>query len=478
MPVVLTRMERQAEIVAACCGFASRLGIHTGMTLAHARGLLPSRKSCIEVIDDYGVSISLRRLVVATMRWVPVVAVDGSDGLLCDASGCERLYGDIGKLVRRIAMRMKGWGLAARVAAAPSYGAAWAMARFGEQAVLSGDGWRKALDDLPLAALRLDALAVDELRRVGLERIGQLRQVPRPAIADRYGHPVLRRLDQALGHSPESITPIRPRPPIRVERAFDGPTDRLEGIMLAARRLVTDIAGKLLTAESGCRLLEVSLDRSDLPPLLLTIRTAKPTREARHLWSLLAPRLEGANLGYGVQGLTMHAKGLARLEHVQAEHWNSRRSADHEARIGQLVDTLNARLGVGSVLELRANESHLPESAFSRDALVTLPEPEAEHPLLIDAGRPSLLFDEPMPITVTLLMPNGPIAMVHHGGRAIRVARGAGPERLEAEWWRPATRQDTRDYFKIATEDGCVLWIFRATGESGVSAWFLHGQWA
>jgi protein ImuB len=476
--IVLHRREHQADVVAAACGLAAARGVRAGMTLAHARALMPP-KSCIEAIDEHDLAYALRRFAVAMLRWVPVVSIDGADGVLCDATGCERMYRGIGPLVQRVATKVRRWGLAVRVAAAPTYGAAWAITRFGPapETVLTPETLVAALQDLPLEALRLDGPTVDKLHAVGLERIGQLQRVARAALADRYGPDVLRRLDQALGHAPEVITPIRTRPPVKLAREFEGPTSHLESLMLAARQLAQDISAKLLALESGCRQLELRLDRSDLEPLALTIRTAKPTRDAKHLWALLAPKLESAHLGFGVQGMTMHAKGLARLAHAQVEEWTTARDDEAAVHVGRLIDTLNARLGVGAVLALRINESHRPEGAFARDALVSLPEIRPYVPQVIDADRPSILYDEPQAIEVTLHVPDGPIAMVRHAGEVCRVVEGDGPERIEPEWWRPKTAQDIRDYFKVAAEDGRVLWIFRSQ-HAHTEAWFLHGVWA
>lgn len=481
VPIVLSRREHQAEIVAAACAQAQARGVRPGMSLAHARALLPAKAAFVAPIDDHGVMDALRRFGVALTRWLPIVAIDGRDGVLADATGCERLYRGIAPLVQTIADRVRRWGLGAKVVAAPTYGAAWAIARYADtcEVVVGPDDLAQALDGLPVESLRLEMGVIEQLRAVGLERVGQVRRVGRAALADRYGPELLRRLDQAMGLAPETLTPIRTRPIVRVIRAFEGPTAQLSSIMLAARGLVGEIGAKLLSLERGCRELELTLHRSDLSPLVLTIRVAKATRDAKHLWSLLAIKVESAQLGYGVEGMSLRAKGTVRLEHLQARAWGREQGRDdgHDAEAGRLIDTLNARLGVGRVLGLRANQSHRPEAAFARDALVGLPEPLPQPPAITPADRPSILYDDPEPIRVMLHMPDGPIAMVSLAGGSVRVIEAQGPERLEPEWWRPASPQDTRDYFKVVGEEGVVMWIFRSR-QGSHSAWFLHGLWA
>ncbi len=445
--------------------------------MSQARAVLSGGACVIEPIDDVAVRGALRRLAFRMTRWVPLVSIDGDDGLLCDAGGCERLYRGIDRLVGKIATWLRAWGITGRIAAAPTFGAAWALSRFGgsDEATVTGEDFSRSLAELPLAALRLDRDVVDAMARVGLERIAHLYPIPRTAIADRYGASVLRRLDQALGRAMEAIAPIRPVERVRAAIEFDGSTDRLDAILSAARSLLADVCRQLWRLESGSRHLELCLDRSDLAPLVQTVRTARATRDAGHLWPLLACKIESSQLGFGVRGLVLRVKSRSRLSHVQAEHWVVD-GAEPDAEVSKLIDTLNARLGVGAVKGLRVRESHVPEAAFAHDTVTTLPESTGAVDLLV-VDRPSILYDEPRAIGVALLMPNGPIAMVRQGCGGFRVVCGLGPERIEPEWWRAGSEHRARDYFKVAIEDGRVLWLFRSLA-GGRDTWFLHGQWA
>ncbi|MEK6702741.1 MAG: DNA polymerase Y family protein [Planctomycetota bacterium] len=483
--IILSRADRRGEVAAAACPRAARAGVQLGMTIAHARALLPAPSrttaNIIEPIDDERNLRALKRLAVWSLRFVPVVAMDPPDALLIDATGCERLYRGHTRLVRLYAKAIQRLGVQPRIAAAPTHGAAWALARFGPRSIMAVDtpGLVSALQDLPLAALRLDDQAILSLHHVGVETIGQLMLLPRAALADRYGDAVLLRLDQALGQAIEVLTPIRVREPVMAERTLDGPTDRIETIMLVARQLLLETAAQLEKRESGCRRVDVRLDRSDLDPLTISIRTAKATRDARHLWSLLVPRLENAHMGFGVQGVRVVAGALARLRHEQAQEWGDTTIAAN-AEIGKLVDTLNARLGVGHVLSLRPVESHIPERAFAYEPVMELDDLDRrDQPQeTTNADRPSRLHAVPTPIAVTLLVPDGPIGAIACAGQSGRVIASRGPERIEPEWWRLASRVEApRDYFQITTESGRVLWIFRQPGRR-TDEWFLHGEWA
>lgn len=480
--VVLSRSVHQVETVVALCERAERAGVSLGMTVAHARALLPPRGTVIEPIDDERIGRSLRKLAAWSVGMVPVVAVDGTDGLLCDVTGCERLYRSIGRLARRFLARVQGFGVAARVVVAPTYGAAWALARYGDRspAVVEPGRLRARLADLPVCSLRIEPEVVESLRRVGVVNVGHLLALSRASIADRYGPGVLLRMDQAFGDAMETIRPVRVRPPVEAEQVFEGPTDRLETVLLAARTVLARVADQLTKRESGCRRLDLRLDRSDMEPLTLTTRTAKPTRDAKHLWSLLAPKVESAHLGFGVQGVRIVAGGIVRLAHEQAHAWAREESRQSLESVARLVDTMNARFGPGRVLRMVPVPSHLPERSLCLEPVVELdtptPTPNAADADAVLAGvdRPSLLYDEPRCADVLLLVPDGPVASVCYRGESRRVVVGQGPERIEPEWWQRSGPIEPRDYYKVLIDDGRVLWIFRDSR----GAWFVHGVWA
>lgn len=473
-PVVLSRAERGREAVAACCALAARAGVAPGMTMAHARALV--RGVHAEPIDDARLALALRRLAEWSLRFVPLASVDGADGLLLDATGCERLYGGVGPLVERLHGAVRRLGLSARLAAAPTFGAAWGLARFapGERTVVEEAGLLDALRSLPVAALRVQPEIVAALAQVGVETIGDALALPRASLAQRYGGLPLM-LDRALGRVPETIDPVRPREPVREERAFDGPTDRAEAVEAAARDLVERAALRLRERGLACRWLAVRLDRSDLPPLVLRVRVSRPTRDAAHLWSLLRPSLERAHLGFGVEGMAAEAGALVRARHEQAACWTRPADGRDDAELARLIDAAAARLGVRGVLRLRPRDSYVPERAFEAvpaiDATGAPPVPSEDDPGALD--RPSILHARPRPATATLLAPDGPLVLVRWGGLSARVVACLGPERVEAEWWRDGGIR--RDYFAATCDDGRRLWLYRDLDSGG---WFVHGEWA
>ncbi|MBX3387696.1 MAG: DNA polymerase Y family protein [Phycisphaeraceae bacterium] len=484
-PIVLTVLNRDRTLVGACCERASTAGVSVGMPLAEARALLRSPPSPhVEPLDPSGDAHGLRRLAGWAYRYVPRVAIDGTDGLLLDASGCERMYGGIDRLARALLRRLRRAGISACLAAAPTFGSAWALARFGGRSLttIGREDLPTALDTLPIESLRISPASAEALRAVGVERVGQLRALPRSALASRYGREVLLRLDQALGSAIETIEPVRPRWPIHAEHRFDGPTDRIEAIALSARELVGRIAALLAAKHRGSLSLRVELLRSDLEPLFILVRTSRPCADAAHLWKLLAPKVETAHLGFGVEGVRAMLLRSRRLTEAQGACWSDGHAGrtDGEGEgVARMLDTLEARLEPGRVLRSIAVESHLPERAFDLVAHDRHPPSPVEPEPGLD--RPTRLFDRPVPIDVSLLLPDGPLVTFRAFGVVHRVRTCLGPERIAGEWWRGLADVDAsgdRDYFRVQTDDGRWVWLFRRVCPDAQDRWFMQGEWA
>jgi len=469
-PVVFVDVVHQKQVVFACCREAARAGVCPGMALSQARVVLSNPR--VEPHRGDRNSASLRGLAAWSSRFSPHVAVDG-DGLLIDVSGCARAFGGEERLLALAKKQYAALGFEATLCIAPTFGCAWAVARFGTPGIVPEGEARRALLDLPLAALRITGAAVQSLHEVGIERIGQVMELPRSLLPSRFGDELLLRVDQAIGQALELIEPVRVAPPPVVSQVFDGPTTQWEAIAVCTRVLIERLASLLKEKESGARRIDIVLERSDLPPESLTITLSRPTRDARHLWSLVRPRLERVNLGHeggGVEEIRVGASLVKPMAHEQVESWGDRRT-DHQQELASLLDTLRNRLGTDRVCRVQVRESHLPERAM---VLRCGPEDEPSRtPLLGAIDRPTLLFANAESAAVVSLAPDGPVMSLQWRGGESRITTTQGPESVGAEWWR--RREPCRSYFKVQDEHGRWLWLYR---ENQTSMWFVHGIWA
>ena len=447
------------------------------MPLAQARALFDNASVRIAPFTNRPDQAALRRLAAWAQRLSPTVSVDeASDGLLLDITGCEHIFDSEDQLSHLTLSGLHRLGFRSRAAIAPSIGCAWAVSRFGQDrcTIVKESELRDVISLLPIAALRVRDNVVDQLAHVGIEQIGQLLAMPRSTLPSRFGGELLLRLDQALGQAIETIETVSFVSPPVVERVFDGPTDQVESIAITARELIEEITDKLEQRACGARSLEIELVRSDLEPEYLAITLGRPSRDARHLWLLMRPKLEQAHLGFGVEAVRVRvlALGVIRHEQIQCHGEASQVAAtDAERACEEMLDTLSNRLGEHRVLRAGLQTSHLPERAF---VMSTINEPPDRMPeKAVPTDRPTVLFNRPLPVDVIALTPDGPVHRVIWNGDDIEVLSCVGPERIGAEWWR--ARSTTRDYFAACTEDGRWVWLVRGIESD---RWCVQGVWA
>lgn len=479
--MLLVRSERNRQVVAQMCHHCQRCGVRLGMSVAHARALL-SGDVVVQPHEPAKDEAALHALARWGLRFTPIVQADPPDGLLLDIAGCEHLYGGTRAMLHHVIEQVSRLGLQVRSAIGPTLGCAWALARFGQSSAMveSLDEVPDALAPLPVQSLRIEREIEEALRAVAIETVEQLMQLPRASLVERFGSSLLLRLDQALGEAFEPVQPVRPQEPMRVERVFDGPVKQLEAILHTGRELIEELCQHLAGHEAGVRQLRLDLQRIDAADQHETLTLSRPSRDARHLWLLLRPRLERVHMGFGIERMVLHATAVGQLAHQQDtcgdwRHDVNKRTMARE--IGELTDRLCGRFGSNRVLMLEARATHVPERAFAHRAIDQPQHQQASRHAIIHADRPTLLDDRPQPVQVIMLSPDGPVMAMHWANQSVRIITTIGPERITPRWWLTGMddrRPAPRDYFKVQDAHGRWWWLYR---HAGTSRWFVHGRW-
>lgn len=483
-------------------------GVRTGRTLAEARALLGPDTPHVERHDAVADAAALRSLAVFAERFAPTVAVDPPDGLLMDVTGCGPLFGGEDRLAHAVLDGVRRLRFCARVAVADTAGCAWALARYGDAACVRIESGteREALSALQVAALQIAPATADALEEVGLRTIGDLFPLPRDEVWARFGAELLGRLDRATGHASDPWVAVREEAPLHVERAFEGPVRDFAVLRSATRRLFEDLCRALKAAGLSAMELCVRLRRVGGASIDEPVRVSRASIDARHWFTLFEPRFERLPPGDGIDAIEVTASRTRRLRRVQTS-WMAGEGAgsvgavgeedgagdaagDAAAEVGRLVDTLVQRCGAGGVVAFEPVESHWPERAFtprapfSRAARSLGAQTAGAQTMIAPpcGDRPSLLFSPPEAARVVVDEHGRPRAVTWRGASR-GVCLHEGPERIAVPWWDPVADSDAgapgdavgceRDYFRVGTQDGRWLWLFRRGDR-----WFVHGEWA
>ena len=437
--------------------------------------------------DPTADALALERLARWADRFTPRVMPDGTDTLFLDIAGCTRLFGGEQALIASLRSALEGFGLTVRLALADTPGAAWALTRYGTEnpaVVPSGagsDGLKRALAQLPVAALRLSADVAEALVSFGLDRICTpvLHRARRtdPALrhgtgqAARAGPGSERRTDRAAAS---------PCPRAKAHRAFAEPISTAADIRAAVDGLLDDLCLALSRSGEGARRLHLVCHRVEGDRRTLTVGTSRPLRRKEPLMGLFAEKLDQVEPGFGIDEIVLAADAVETIDELQTD-WSGEaaggyRAADEE-ELADLLDRLGNRFGFGRIGRPIPRQSWLPERAAVREGL--LGNGSAAHPTAAanwpqDRRRPLRLLSPPEPVEAVNLETGGSPCGFRYQGRFHQLHAVEGPERLECEWW----REDGpgRDYYLAEDEAGCRYWLYRE-GDT-LPRWFLHGVFA
>ena len=476
-------------------------GLVAGMSLADARAAVPELVigPCEKEADD----AALARMAHWVTRWSPHTAVRretvGDWGIGLDITGCAHLFGGEEALLADLLARVAQAGVGgARAAVAPSFGAAWALARFhpkgGEGVRVDGaEDVEAMLAVLPIAALRVEADCVQALASSGFKTIGDVIKQKRAGLARRFGSGLLVRLDQALGRVGESLNPLSPPVPRFVTKRVLEPLMLREQLITATAELAEELASLLEARSEGVRALILRLYRADGRVFSLQAGTGAASRDGAHIARLLKERLERQEIDVdeGIDALQLAAERVERLGESQA-CLTARTQAQTTREMAGLTDRLAARLGASAVKRAAPAARWLPEEAWTwkpiGEALAhVMPahkpaneanseKPQPEGPKV--GARPITRLARPEAVEAFAFAPDGPPVWFRWRRQAHHIARADGPERLAPPWWEEARAgEEARDYFHVETREGRRYWLFRrgGYGEGVPVQWFVHG---
>jgi protein ImuB len=407
-----------------------------------------------------GAAPDLTAAALWAQKFSPLTAPDAPDGILLDITGCAHLFGGEAGLQAALLKRWPG----ARGAIAGSAAAAWALARYARH--------DERLEDLPLAALRLEGRVITRLRRVGIRRIGHLMALPRAELTAGYGPAPGRRLAQALGQAPEVFQAITAPPAWRAAEHYAEPIAAAAQLAAALTRLAATLCADLAAAARGATELAAQFYRIDGARPEILLRFAAPCRDELQIAKLLREKLNDIDPGFGIESLILAAVATERLAPVQRAIEGA--APDFSAPVNTLLNRLGPRLW-----RVAPHGTHIPEYVARRAPVQLPPVPwgRPRHP------RPLTLLPRPLPITALAPVPDDPPVAFTWNRRTHRVAHATGPERIARDWWAHPpddTRfeaEKLRDYYAVEDQTGARFWLFRAGVHGGAAPvrWYLHG---
>ena len=519
-PLAVVTDIRNMQVLVSLSAAASDAGLTPGQPLRDAQAMCPGLVARLQ--NPVAEAVFLGGLRRWAGKFSPWVAEEPPEGLMVDLTGCAHLFGGEMALLRQVEAECADLGLTVRAGIADTAGAAWALARYAGRsggAARSGDDidqearatrsraarrrhseregaafrppplettriaapgqTRGAIVALPVAALRLEDQVVAELVRLGLKRIEDLAGQPRASLARRFGAMLVRRLDQAMGVEPEPITPAKPPDNFAVRLTLPEPIGLEEDVMAAVDRLLPQLAERLREKGRGARMVRLEAHRVDGGAAVIEVGLARPSAEPDRIRPLLELTLGEIDAGFGIDRVRIVAP-VTEPVHAQQHRGHLEAARDGGARgsgapLEDLVGKLGARVGLEAITRLHPGDSHIPEktalvmaAAWSEPA-TGWPEPPGPRPVLL--WRPEMVTAPDVPA-----LPE----RFRWRQRDLGAVAATGPERIAPEWWldEPDWRTGMRDYWRVTTDAGEVLWLYFAHGGTMSAGWFCQGRFA
>jgi protein ImuB len=465
LPFALVEGGTKGLRLVAVNGAARQFGLTRGQRLADARAAMPDLIT--EQHESDKDTTSLLGLCHWMERYSPWVAPDGKDGVLIDSTGVAHLFGGEGPMQADIEKRLGGYGYTARIAFAPTIGAAWALARYGTPGETN-------LHTLPVESLRIDTAATHTLRRLGLKTVGSLVTLPRASLARRFRgetihENVLLRLDEMFGQRAEPLNALNPPSSFIAHRAMMEPVIHHEGLLTVLQGLTHALVRDLQQHGQGALRLILKLFRSDGTRAQIPAGLSAPSHDALHLFRLLQPKLDMLDAGFGIDAMTLEARETGTVV-TQQYGFAEDTSGKNLLELNDRVMNRQER----SINQLKAVASHVPERA---EVHVGASEEICHAPTKTD--RPLMIFDTPEPARVIAAVPDGPPMRMTWRRITRRIIKSRGPERIAPEWWKLQGNERPRDYYVIEDTEGRRYWIYRdglyGEDETPAPKWFVHG---
>ncbi len=470
IPFVLTAPSHGRMMVTAANASAQAKGIYTGMLLADARVIIPT----IKVIKDKPELPGklFFHLAEWCIRFTPFVSIDPLGGVILDVTGCSHLWGGDQPYLTEIVNRFKTIGYAVRIAMADTIGAAWAIARYGDEIfVVEKVGQVKALLLLPPEALRLDIDTIERLHKLGLSQIKDFLSIPDYSLRRRFGSRFIQRLNQALGNEEEIIQPIYPVASYQERLPCLEPIVSRTGIEMALQQLLEALCSRLQREAKGLRIAFFKCFRIDGKTIVTDIGTNSPSNNVLHLFKLFEIKLSSIEPGLGIELFTLEAKNVEDHSPAQKKMWKLTRGLENN-ELSELIDRLAVRIGAENIHRFLPDEHYWPERSIKKASSL---KEQSTTEWKIGRPRPIKILSPPEHIEVTAPIPDYPPMLFRYKGKLHKIIKADGPERIEQEWW--LQQGEHRDYYYVEDEEGKRYWVFRSGHYDAEKfcGWFIHG---
>lgn len=459
-----SRRGGEAQRVRAANQTALAAGVQLGMGRRAAEALSPA--ALVKARDLGAETRRFEKVVLTLESLIPRVEVVEPGMALLPIAGAVRYYGGEWPLVERVRKELDEVASGARLGLADGpFAARWA-------AMTAADGPQLIEDTVAfLAMLDISVLEREELidtfRWLGVTTLGDLANLPREAVASRFG--TIGLTAHRLASGEDRYTRPRSIPAhLAVESHFDDPLETLDQVAFAARALSVRLMVGLRREGMGPHLVEIQAEAGNGKVRTRTWRSADPFLETtltERVWWQLRAWIEQEGVSGGLVRLRLDpsdlsgdGRQLALLE-VVGDGWHG--YDPDRPLVERALARAQALVGPDAVLQAEQQGGRMPGEQilwhrFGEEPSLPTRDMESPWPGATPGPSPALVPPDPLPLDVE--WDGGIPSRVRLGSRWEPVLNWAGPWRLLGRWWRG---EQGSDRYQIVTSAGAFLVVVK-----------------
>lgn len=449
-PAAAALLDERGKRLVLCSYEAVQAGLEPDMAVATACSICPE----LELFqpDPPRLQQQLASLALWAGNFSAQIVLYPPEGLLLEIASMLHYFGGLDCFMEQMQARLRKLGFKVRYATGHTPLAARLLARNRPGCREGREAHLDALRRLAVEALEIPARQQTQLRGMGLLQLQQLQQLPREALAQRFGTVLLDYLDRISGQRPDPQSAFEPPPLFLQCHEFSREVEHSMALLFPLRRMLAALAGYLQLRGLLALQLELTLVERDGGHQQHCIGHAAGSAELEVWLALCRLCLEQLRLSQPVVALQLEVERFK----AQAQHNVDLFTVCTPAEAPlDLLSRLQVRLGEGAVQPLTLCADHRPEYRIKAGRRLAEGSRAVDNRDRQVAGkRPGWLLQVPQPLAPEL---------------PAHIELQVGPERISSGWW--DQHPVRRDYYIARWQDGRQGWLFR----DAQGMWFVHG---
>ena len=454
-PIAVIDQYRNTQSVLCCNSQASAWGIEPDLSVSTALALCPELQLLPRQPEQE--QQCLQQLALLCYRFSPIITVHSDCGLWLEISGCYQLFKGYDSLLQQLYSRLQAQGVTAvnGIGSNPLAAQLVCQADF-ETELPSTRQLQQRLLNTDLCHLKTSARQQQNFKQLGLKTLRDLLALPRSALSRRFDAALMLYIAQLNNDKPFNAPRFQPANSFRDLIQNPQGIFNKESLLFPMKTLLQNLCHYLMARHCYCQEIEWRFEPLIGEPAQMRIQLSGSQNNWSSLLMLSRLQLERLELPRSIEQIVLFSDQFieAPKGRVNLDLFGDNSGAQQSS---ELIDSLNARLGIEALSQPVLNQDYLPEQAST----LATPGNQAETTFhnRVKAPQPVWLLTEPAPVQIRnqQLHWHQPLSII------------SGPERLCGNWWQG---EQQRDYYLACDSKGARYWLFRETSNR---RWFVHG---